>query len=103
MNIKAFVKDQYNKNRGGYSRILNIVCDNCNSQLFNYQKDGPGPLKRIYIDRIRDKKVVWKKNAKLTCKNCRRWLGIAGIYERENRKCFILFQDEVRKKVVKNL
>ena len=36
------IKDKFQKNRGGTSRILDIACDHCGSHLTFYQKDGPG-------------------------------------------------------------
>ena len=94
-------EDTYRKNRGGYSRLLKVTCEHCGQLVCYYQKDGAGPLKRMYADRIVEPQIIWKKNFKLACKKCKRWLGVGGVYDKENRKCFILFQDAVEKKVSK--
>ena len=47
-----FKSDKYKKVRGGYSRLLDISCVRCGQHLCLYQKDGPGLLKRMYLDRI---------------------------------------------------
>ena len=49
MKLKS---DKFKKFRGGYSRLLNIACSKYSTHLFFYQKDGPGILKRMYLDRI---------------------------------------------------
>lgn len=49
-----FKNDKYKKTRGGYSRLLNISCQKCGSQICYYQKDGPGNLRRMYIDQLFD-------------------------------------------------
>lgn len=94
-------RDKFRDVRGGYSRLLKLSCEKCGATVGLYQKDGPGPLKRLYIDRILDLKVAFKNNQKLVCKKCKRWLGLASKYQEENRPCFILFQDAVNKKIIK--
>lgn len=37
--------DKYKKARGGWSRILDIRCENREQHICFYRKDGPGPLK----------------------------------------------------------
>ena len=92
-------KDKYKKARGGYSRLLKISCLICDKEVCKYQKDGSGNLRRMYVDRILNKKVsITGKNL-----NCPKGhlLGIKTIYEREKRPAFRLFVDSVTKKVVK--
>lgn len=48
----TFKNDQYRNARGGYSRFLNLSCESCGSHVALYQKDGPGELRRMYVDRI---------------------------------------------------
>ena len=96
------IKDKFRKTRGGYARLLDLSCEKCKNHLLIYQKDGPGPLKRIYIDRILKPKQLWKGNKKLVCGKCKAWLGIGSIYRNEDRKCFILFQSVIKSKVKKN-
>lgn len=49
MKIK---KDKYLATRGGTAKIINVSCADCGKNLFIYQKDGPGWLKRCYLNRI---------------------------------------------------
>ena len=91
--------DRYRKSRGGYSRLLELSCVTCGNKLFNYQKDGPGIIKRLYFDRIFDSKYT--ENKELICSKCQKHLGTAVIYEKENRPAYRLFQGTVSKKIVK--
>jgi hypothetical protein len=100
MEKKLVLKnDQYRKSRGGYARCLKIICKKCSSIICQYQKDGSGPLKRLYVDRILAPKLTWKNNQKLLCPQCKIWLGVAAFYPKEHRKSFMLFQDSVTKKI----
>ncbi|MAG47825.1 hypothetical protein CL617_04420 [archaeon] len=106
-NIKI-KKDKYKSSRGSHSRILNISCRKCESFVLTYQKDGPGNLRRLYLDRIFSPKNLTdlgKKSIKeislLKCKKCDETLGNAYIYEKENRKAFRLYQDSIIKKIRK--
>lgn len=96
---KVFKNDRYKKNRGGYSRLLAIACQKCGSAICKYQKDGPGTLRRMYIDRISDAKVsIGRKD--LTCAKGH-LVGVKMLYEKENRPAFRLFVDSVTKKIIK--
>src|SRR4051812_46742649 len=103
-----FRSDKYRKARGGYSRFLQISCEHCDHKILMYQKDGPGELRRLYIDRIikpegfskLEKKPI-AKIPELICQNCKRILGIPYIYKKENRKAFRLFVGAVNKKIIK--
>ncbi len=104
-----FKKDKYRKNRGNYSRLLNIYCRICNNKILIYQKDGPGNLRRIYLDRIffplKLTNIQTKQLNKipaLKCSNCKEILGIPYIYKKEKRKAFKIFQDALIKKTRKN-
>lgn len=116
MNKKFFntKKDQYRINRGGKSEFLEITCSKCNSLVFVYQKDGPGPLLRTYFDRIvfpnnfsnlqNEFNIDNFKNAsELKCPICKYILGIPINYEKEQRVAFRLFQGSVKKKRFKNI
>jgi len=98
--------DQYKKNRGGYSRLMDISCEGCGTHLCFYQKDGPGILKRMYLDRIYKsdsysglEHTKLSKLPQLICKECGRHLGMPINYEKENRSAFRLFQGSVIKKI----
>ncbi len=88
--------DKYSQARGGWSRILNITCEKCSNHVCFYQKDGPGPLKRMYVDRMLD---IKPSASKLFCKSCENELGIKITYAKENRPAYRLFQSSVNKKV----
>ncbi len=45
-------KDKYSRARGGTSQLLDISCASCKVHLVTYQKDGPGSLLRMYLDRM---------------------------------------------------
>lgn len=62
-----------------------------------YQKDGPGLLKRMYIDRIIDIEPSAKE---LKCPSCSRCLGTRTVYEKENRDAYRIFVGAVDKKIV---
>ncbi len=96
LNLK---NDKYRKVRGGYSRLLNIACQKCGSMICRYQKDGPGNLRRMYIDRISEEKVSLARKD-ISCPNGH-LLGVKIIYEKEKRPAFRLFVDSVSKKIVK--
>lgn len=104
-NIKL-KHDKYRKVRGGYSRFLEIRCEKCNAQIALYQKDGPGQLKRMYLDRISSPKnlmnlqnVPLKKIPNFICHNCKQIIGIPFLYKKEQRPAFRLFEGSVTKKV----
>jgi hypothetical protein len=101
-------RDKYKSSRGGYSRLLNIHCYKCNNLVLVYQKDGPGNIRRLYLDRILspEKLVDLQKQAiksipPLRCSKCGFVIGFPYIYEKEYRKAFRVFQDALIKKVRK--
>jgi len=89
--------DKYKRNRGGHSRLLDITCTKCKEHLFYYQKDGPGILKRLYLDRIFGANTNDKK---LVCGNCKELLGVQYVYKKEKRLAYRLFSGAVNKKIV---
>ncbi len=106
MKKQVFTSDKYKKARGGYSRLLKISCVKCATELCYYQKDGPGLLKRMYLDRIHGSRLysgLQKKSLKqipsLVCRGCKELLGIPMIYKKENRFAFRLFVGAVTKKI----
>lgn len=94
-----FKKDKFKRNRGGYSRLLDIICAKCNNHLCYYQKDGSGILKRMYLDRVNEPKFVSGKQ--IICPKCKQVLGVKYIYEKENRPAYRLFVGAVAKKIAK--
>ena len=102
-NLKS---DRYRKARGGYSRFLDIYCDHCGHKVLIYQKDGPGELKRLYLDRIfspenlsRLFNLQIKKVSNLTCSKCDSLLGTAYIHSKEERPASRLFSLALQKKI----
>ncbi|HSW77746.1 MAG TPA: hypothetical protein VLG36_03035 [Candidatus Chromulinivoraceae bacterium] len=90
--------DRYRKARGGSSRILAVSCEGCGNHVTYYQKDGPGMLKRMYIDRFIETKP---EAAELVCESCGRVLGMLITYKKENRLAYRLFAGSVIKKIVR--
>ena len=66
-----------------------MICEKCKAKVAVYQKDGPGLLKRLYVDRIIEPVVNPKKN--LMCEKCKTILGVPIIYQKEKRPAFRLF------------
>lgn len=94
-----FKTDKFKKARGGYSRLLDISCEKCGKHICYYQKDGPGILKRMYIDRVEGVKFDPRKN--LNCPSCKELLAVPMIYKKEKRPAFRLFVGAVQKKIIK--
>jgi len=84
--IYTFISDTYRNNRGGWSRFLTISCKTCRTFLFHYQKDGSGPLKRCYIDRILNRKPKFQRNGFVFCPHCKVCLGFNEPYSKENNR-----------------
>jgi hypothetical protein len=103
MEVKfKFKRDKYRKSRGGTSKFLDLYCANCKNYLLLYQKDGPGILKRLYLDRILapDKFANVKL---LICRKCSRLIGNFDIYEKEKREVFNLIPGTLSKKISKGI
>ena len=107
MNLK-FKRDKYKNARGGYSRLLELRCRKCNSLIATYQKDGPGNLRRLYMDRIMSPKNLTNLQNKrlkdikpLKCNKCAFLVGIPYIYKKEKRNAFRIFQNALSKKIIK--
>jgi hypothetical protein len=94
-----FTNDKYRRARGGHVRLLSISCEKCNVTVCHYQKDGPGDLRRMYIDRIIDPAISISGKS-LMCPN-KHPLGVKIIYEKEHRLAFRLFVDAIKKKIIK--
>lgn len=95
---QSMKNDKYSQARGGWSRILDVTCEKCDSHVCFYQKDGPGPLKRMYVDRM----IKFQPSGpKLVCSGCGQELGVQITYAKENRPAYRLFQGAVNKKITK--
>lgn len=92
-----FVMDVYTERRGAPA-MLELYCAECRHPLMTYQKDGPGPLKRCYLDRIHGPAELRNKACqidRLQCEHCHAFIGKQGIYEKEQRLAFILVPESV--------
>ena len=69
MSHMEWKNDTYRQARGGYARLLAVHCATCGTHLFSYQKDGPGIVKRLYLDRI------YQSSAHTYCMSLRNFLG----------------------------
>lgn len=78
--------------------MLQLSCSSCDELLFKYQKDGPGILKRLYLDRIIDYPT---RSTQLTCCKCKETLGVKTIYKKEGRPAYRLFAGSISKKIIK--
>ncbi len=88
--------DTYKKARGGSSRLLDISCAKCGCHICLYQKDGPGHLKRMYVDRMSGLEFDVPDN--LRCPSCQELLGMRMIYKKEERAAYRLLPGAVAKK-----
>ncbi len=93
----VFKKDRFQKARGP-SKLLQIICASCSHSICLYQKDGPGLLKRMYLDRMSG---ITDFPENLICTSCKKVLGHKYIYEKENRPAYRLFMGAVAKKISK--
>src|SRR5262247_416487 len=83
MSHMEWKNDTYRQARGGYARLLAVSCATCGTHLFSYQKDGPGIVKRLYLDRIYQSNVyaglqhrALQDVPQLLCPHCGEHLGI---------------------------
>ncbi|MEI6510910.1 MAG: hypothetical protein WCO25_02590 [Candidatus Uhrbacteria bacterium] len=101
MKPAVLKSDKFKKARGGASRLLEIACTACGARICHYQKDGPGILKRMYVDRIMNAtKPIGAKG--LDCPECKVSLGVRMIYKKEDRPAYRLFVGAVAKKAIKS-
>jgi len=100
-------KDRRSKARGGNSHFLDIFCSACNSHVALYQKDGPGALLRMYLDRIfapvslatlQDQGGGKKDLLNLQCPKCSALIGTPMVYDLESRLAFRMVRGSFAKK-----
>lgn len=90
-------RDRYMSARGGTAAFYNIYCAHCRRWLLLYQKDGPGNLFRLYLDRIHAPENLAESKG-LTCSHCKASVGVPMIYKLENRPAFRLIPGAIIKK-----
>lgn len=93
--------DKFRHTRGGKSRLLSLACSQCQTNFCNYQKDGPGDLKRLYLDRMLPMGKIATKEIK--CTGCEKLIGVQMIYEKENRPAIRLIPGALAKKIAKEV
>jgi hypothetical protein len=108
MSPMEWKNDPYRQARGGYTRLLAVNCATWGTHLFLYQKDGPGIVKRLYLDRIYQSNIyeglqhhALDHLPQLLCPNCGEHLGIPMIYQKEQRLAFRLFAGAITTKISK--
>ncbi len=105
------INDHYRRVRGGTARLLELACANCGHPMMIYQKDGPGPLLRCYINRIfkpdtlaklqRDQGIREPRDLpNLVCTKCNNVLAYP-IRHRDGRLAFSVRQGAIAKKVLR--
>jgi len=107
MPRRKFKNDRFKKARAIFSRMLEISCAGCGNVILEYQKEGPGSLKRMYLDRIHAPKSLVGLNRKelasltpLLCDKCDTRLAIPYRYKREGRLAFRVIPGTIAKKVI---
>src|SRR5262244_3080508 len=102
MSYMEWKVDTNRQAREGYSRLLAVSCATCGTHLFSYQKDGPGIVKRLYLDRIYQSNAytglqhcAFQDIPHLLCPQCGEHLGIPMVYQKEQRLAFRLFAGAV--------
>lgn len=96
--------DQFSAARGGTSQFIDVRCRACGTFVLVYQKDGPGPLLRMYLDRIADpealvslmKKTTSAENIPLlVCEHCHGRLAEGMVYEKEDRLAYRVIEGAI--------
>jgi len=106
MKIK---KDKYLRERGGNAKFIEVLCASCGKLILVYQKDGPGWLKRCYLNRIiepaqydlksKDPTINEKNLGNLTC-SCGKIIG-SPMRHKDNRLAFHLIRGNFIRKIHK--
>lgn len=98
------IYDNYTAHRGS-PQMYNIFCSSCNHFLIQYQKDGPGILKRCYVDRIHRPSSIRKKMPVLIfCSSCKAVIASHIIYNPshnpENRPAYKMTENSFKMKEI---
>lgn len=92
--------DRYQKERGAV-KVLDVCCAACGNLVMVYQKDGPGPLKRCYLDRIAwpaeytQLAITAKDKSDLipiTCDKCQNLIATPMVYKKEKRLAYLMLE-----------
>lgn len=103
-------RDKYLSERGGPAKFIKISCSVCGKLIFIYQKDGPGWLKRCYLNRIiepeayaslqRDAHIREPKDLKNLFCACGEVLGVP-VRHKDGRFAFQLIRGKFKRSVYK--
>ncbi|MBN1203165.1 MAG: hypothetical protein JXJ20_15045 [Anaerolineae bacterium] len=94
-------KDKYAKTRRGSIRLYTIMCAACRQPVLLYQKDGPGALLRLYLDRILAPPALADMHERcasksdvpnLVCAHCGNVIAVPMVYAKEKRLAFRLIK-----------
>ena len=105
-------RDSYRAERGGKAKLIDVICSACGAKVLLYQKDGPGWLKRCYINGIfepdqysklqKDKSLKGPDDMpKLECSGCRKIIGIPSRHK-DGRLAFTLIPGSFKRKINKS-
>ena len=106
-------KDRYLKERGGAAKLVSVLCAKCGERVLLYQKDGPGWLKRCYLNRIFEPEEYSKLQhdkkhrkveelPKLLCQNCKSVIGFPTRYK-DGRIAYALIRSSFKRKTLRTL
>lgn len=92
--MSRLITDKFRVSRGGWSRKQALSCKECGQFICNYQKDGPGTLKRSYLDRVNGSIPKLDDRGYLHCPKCSLTLGFGDVYVKENNRPVIRWAAE---------
>lgn len=110
--LPKFTKDRAYRRRGGSAEWLLLDCVSCKSNLAFYQKDGPGNILRLYLDRISDsdgdrpyKQTPFNQVRNLGCYACNALIGVPLLYDKDPqpRPAIRLVQPGVEKTAIRTV
>lgn len=90
--LPKFSRDSSYKRRGGTAKWLLLSCGACKEDFSLYQKDGPGNLHRLYLDRLFDtegnrpfRDLGKAAISGLVCVECKELIASPMVYEKDDR------------------
>jgi hypothetical protein len=109
--MRPIKKDSYFRSRGSVCQKWRMSCVKCEADILVYQKDGRGPLKRAYLNRImapenlaslQDANLAETDLQALKCTSCGSLIGLPMLHW-EGRLAFRLVVGSWRKRILKNV
>ena len=89
-------KDKYLRERGGTAKIIDVACTKCGNILLVYQKDGPGWLKRCYLNRILSSSIPLSSSTENLVCSCGQILGSLSKHK-DGRQAFFLIRSKFKR------